>query len=122
MSGFSSRWLAYAPAEDDPSETPAGVADKTTASLEPAPAEPPPAAPVPAVGTLSRLPWQLEALFRAASSDLLPKDPLMLPSGLVPDMNRYTLAWAASYLVGDRQEALSRLWQVRRAWQKETPS
>ena len=75
-----------------------------------------------AANTLARLPWQLEALLRAASSDLLPKDPLMLPSGLVPDMNRYALAWAASYLVGDRQEALSRLWQVRRAWQRETPS
>ena len=62
------------------------------------------------------------ALLRAASCDLLPKEPVMLPSGLVPDLNRYTLAWAASYLVGDRQEALSRLWQVRRAWQNETPS
>ena len=72
--------------------------------------------------TLPRLPWQLERLVSAASSDLLPKEPVMLPSGLVPDLNRYALAWAASYLIGDRQEALSRLWQVRRAWQGETPS
>lgn len=75
-----------------------------------------------AADTVPRLPWQLEALLRAASSDLLPKDPLMLPSGLVPNMNRHTLARAASYLVSDRQQALSRLWQVRRAWQQETPS
>lgn len=71
---------------------------------------------------LPRLPWQLERLVSAASSDLLPKEPVMLPSGLVPDLNRYALAWAVTYLVGDRQEALSRLWQVRRAWQGETPS
>lgn len=118
MSGFSSRWLAYAPVEYKP----AGATDETTESLEPPPAEAPPAAPVPTHGTLPRLPWQLERLISAASSDLLPKDPLMLPSGLIPDPNRYTLALAASYLTGDRQAALSRLWQVRRAWQRETPS
>lgn len=74
-----------------------------------------------AADTVPRLPWQLDRLISAASSDLLPKDPLMLPSGLITDPNRYTLALAASYLTGDRQAALSRLWQVRRAWQRETP-
>lgn len=122
MSRFSSRWLAYAPVEDKPPEAATEATDETTESLEPESNEVLHAAPVPTLATLPPLPWQLERLVSAASSDLLPKDPLMLPSGLVPDMNRYTLAWAASYLVGDRQEALSRLWQVRRAWQRETPS
>lgn len=72
--------------------------------------------------TVPRLPWQLERLVSAAQSGQLPKDPTMLSSGLVPDLNHYTLGWAAAYLTGDRQEALSRLWQVRRAWQGETPS
>ena len=71
---------------------------------------------------LPRLPWQLEQLIRAASSDLLPEGSTLLESGLVTDLNRYTLAWAAAYLTGDRDEVLSRLWQVRRAWQRETPS
>jgi hypothetical protein len=34
-----------------------------------------------------------------------------------PDLGRYTLAWAAAYLTGDRDEALARLWAVHRAWQ-----
>lgn len=68
------------------------------------------------------LPWQLERLVSAASSDQLPKGTVTLSAGLVPDLNRYTLGWAASYLVGDRDEALSRLWQVRRVWQGETLS
>lgn len=68
-------------------------------------------------GTLPRLPWQLEALLRAASSDLLPKETVTLPAGLVPDLNRYTLAWGCSYLTGDRNEALRRLWQAHGVWQ-----
>jgi predicted metallopeptidase len=35
----------------------------------------------------------------------------------VHDLNRYTMAWAAAYLTGDRDEALARLWAVHRAWQ-----
>jgi hypothetical protein len=66
--------------------------------------------------TSSRLPWQLEALLRAAASDALPKATVTLPAGLVPDLSRYTLAWAASYLTGDRDEALVRLWEAQRAW------
>ncbi len=61
---------------------------------------------------MPRLPWQLERLVRAASSDLLEAE----VRG-VPDVGRYTLAWAASYLTGDRDEALARLWAVHRAWQ-----
>lgn len=68
--------------------------------------------------TLPRLPWQLESLLRAAGSDRLPKSTVTLERGLVADLNSYTLAWAASYLTGDRSEALSRLWQVYRAWQQ----
>jgi hypothetical protein len=67
-------------------------------------------------GTLPCLPWQLEALLRAAASDALPKATVTLPAGLVPDLSRYTLAWAASYLTGDRDEALVRLWEAQRAW------
>ena len=66
--------------------------------------------------TLPRLPWQLERLLNAASSDLLPKDTTTLGDGLVTDLNRYTLAWGCTYLVGDRDEALRRLWQAHRAW------
>lgn len=72
--------------------------------------------------TVPRLPWQLERLVSAAACNQLPKDPVMLVSGLVPNLNRYTLGWAAAYLVSDRQEALSRLWQVRRVWQGDGPS
>jgi hypothetical protein len=66
--------------------------------------------------SLPCLPWQLEALLRAAASDALPKATVTLPAGLVPDLSRYTLAWAASYLTGDRDEALVRLWEAQRAW------
>lgn len=67
--------------------------------------------------TLRRLPWQLERLVSAACADVLPNDPVMLSSGLVPNLNRYVLAWGCSYLVSDRLEAERRLWQVYRAWQ-----
>lgn len=62
--------------------------------------------------TLPRLPWQLERLLSAAGSDTLT---VSLPG--VPDAPRYTLAWGAAYLTGDRDEALRRLWGVYRAWQ-----
>ena len=70
-----------------------------------------------APGMVPRLPWQLERLVRAASSDQLPGGSTLLKAGLVTDLNRYTLAWGCSYLTGDRDEALSRLWAVYRAWQ-----
>ncbi len=72
--------------------------------------------------SLPRLAGQLERLVAAAASGVLPDGTVMLASGLVPDLGRYTLGWAASYLIGDRDEALSRLWQVRRVWQGETLS
>lgn len=62
-------------------------------------------------GTLPCLPWQLERVLSAASSNVLNAK---LPG--VPDVGRYTLAWGCSYLTGDRDEAEQRLWQVYRAW------
>lgn len=67
--------------------------------------------------SVARLPWQLERLLAAASSGLLPAGTVTPEAGLVTDLNGYTLAWAASYLIGDRTEALRRLWQAHRAWQ-----
>lgn len=59
--------------------------------------------------SLPRLPFALERLVSAASSNLL--------TGFtfdgVPDINRYVMAWACCYLVGDRDEALNRLRQVQ---------
>lgn len=62
--------------------------------------------------TLPRLPWQLERLLSAASSGVLTAG---LPG--VPDVPDYTLSLGCSYLVGDRDEATRRLWQVYEAWQ-----
>ena len=72
--------------------------------------------------TIPRLPWQLERLVNAAASNQLPQSTVKLPSGLVMNLNLYTLGWAAAYLTSDRAEALSRLWQARYVWQDETPS
>ena len=69
--------------------------------------------------TLPRLPWQLERLLAAAASDVLPQGMTYLESGLVFDLQKYVLAGAGAYLIGDRDEALKRLWQAHRAWQGE---
>lgn len=70
--------------------------------------------------TIPRLPWQLEALLRAANSDVLPKGLQQVQGqGQVPDLSTYALACATSYLIGDRDAALERLWRVYRTW-KET--
>jgi hypothetical protein len=71
------------------------------------------------IATLSipRLPWQLERLVSAATNDQLPKETVKLEAGLVKDLNTYVLGWAASYLLGGSHEALTRLWQARKAWQ-----
>lgn len=66
-------------------------------------------------GSLERLPWQLENLIRAASSDALPAS-AKLETGIVPDLNRYVMAWASTYLIGDREEAVTRLWAVWQLW------
>lgn len=65
-----------------------------------------------AVLTVPRLPWQLERLVSASSSNAL----TFTISG-IPDANRYTAAWACAYLTGDKEEALRRLWEVYEAWQ-----
>ena len=126
MSSFSSRWSSYVPpkepAEEKSLETPRKLTDKTDRSPEPIPAPALEVASVPSAEIVPRLPWQLERLISAAASNQLPQGTVKLPSGLVPDLNRYTLGWAAAYLAGDRQEALSRLWQVRRVWQGENAS
>ena len=74
-----------------------------------------PAAPDP--DSVPRLPLQLERLLAAASSSRLPTGTVTLEAGLVTDLNSYTLAWGAVYLVGDQAEALRRLWQAHRVWQ-----
>lgn len=61
------------------------------------------------------LPTELAPLVRAAASGTL-SGAVMLESGLVPDVGRYVTAWAASYLVGDRDHAVSRLREVRKWW------
>jgi hypothetical protein len=61
--------------------------------------------------TIPRLPFALERLVSAASSDQL--------TGFsfdgVLDINSYVRAWACAYLVGDQQHALDRLNQVQTA-------
>ena len=64
--------------------------------------------------TVPRLPWQLERLLSAASSGLL-----TFTLRGVPNVNSYVTGWGCVYLMGDREEALERLWAVYRAWQPE---
>ncbi len=73
-----------------------------------------------AAAAVPLLPWQLEGLLRAAESDVLGRDTVMLARGLITDLNRYTLAWGCVYLTGDCNEALSRLWEVYERWQVGT--
>jgi hypothetical protein len=65
-----------------------------------------------AVLTVPRLPWQLERLISAASSGAL----IASVHG-VPDPTRYVMAWGCSYLAGDKDESLGRLWEVYQVWQ-----
>ena len=65
--------------------------------------------------TVALLPFGVAALLRAASADLLP-GPLMLPSGLVPDPNRYALGQAAQIFTGDSEHALEKLLELQAAW------
>ena len=62
--------------------------------------------------TLERLPDTLEWMVRAASNDALPGGLVQLSSGLVMDLNAYTMAWACAYLTGDGEEAKKRLLEV----------
>lgn len=61
------------------------------------------------------LPSELVPLVRAAASGVL-SGAAMMDSGQVADVGRYVTAWAASYLIGDREHALARLREVRRWW------
>jgi hypothetical protein len=67
--------------------------------------------------TLERLPWQLETMIRTAANAALPAGTITLESGLTPDLNRYVLSWAVSYLLGAAPDAHERLWIARRAWE-----
>lgn len=69
--------------------------------------------------TIDRLPWELERLISAAENERLPTGTATLESGLVPDLNRYTLAWGCAYLRGSVTDALPRLWLVWRYWQQK---
>jgi hypothetical protein len=64
--------------------------------------------------TIPRLPWQLERLLRAASSNVLE-----VSIKGVPDPARYVMAWGCAYLTGECDESVQRLWQVYRAWNNE---
>jgi hypothetical protein len=67
--------------------------------------------------TLERLPWQLETMVRTAANAALPAGTITLENGLTPDLNRYVLSWAVSYLLGAAPDAHERLWIARRAWE-----
>ena len=95
--------------------------------------EPEPARPV-SVGTLPEprslprfsvppvppLPEPLAALVRAASAGVLPPGPVKLDTGQADSLKDYTLGWAAAYLLGDREHALSELWRAYGAWPKRS--
>lgn len=68
-------------------------------------------------GSLESLPWQIEQLIRAASSDLLPSSAI-LETGIVSDLNRYVLAWGCAYLLRS-PDALGQLWATYSAWQAD---
>jgi hypothetical protein len=59
----------------------------------------------------------LERVIGAASNGSLPSGAVQLEHGLVPDLERYVLGWAAAYLTGATSEAAKRLWDVWRTWQ-----
>jgi TubC N-terminal docking domain len=63
--------------------------------------------------SVPRLPWQIERLLRAASDGVL-----NVSLRGVPDATRYVMAWAVSYIIGDREEALRRLWAVYGQWEE----
>jgi hypothetical protein len=74
---------------------------------------PPPA--LPPVATRPALPPALIPLVQAACNDLLP-GLVRTPQGLIPDLNRYTMAWGCVYLTGDTEHALEHLWLAHEAW------
>jgi hypothetical protein len=66
-------------------------------------------------GSLERLPVGLEALVRAATADSLPKS-ATLETSIIPDLNRWVLAWAAAYLLRS-PDAREHLELAYREWQ-----
>ena len=70
-----------------------------------------------ATRAVPRLPWELERVISAATNGSLPGGAVKLEQGLVPDLERYVLAWAAAYLTGATDDATVRLWDVWRTWQ-----
>ena len=60
------------------------------------------------------LPWQLNNLLRAASSKTL----TVSIDGITNPSN-YVLAYVSDYLLGSREHALSKLWEVYKAWQEQ---
>jgi hypothetical protein len=70
----------------------------------------------PKTRTLEKLPFELERLIAAASNGALPSGSFTLESGIVPDLERYVLAWCAGYVLGESKQALSRLWEVHKVW------
>jgi hypothetical protein len=63
--------------------------------------------------TIPVLPPQLQTLLRAASNDQLPSSMTRLANGgMVADLNRYVMAYAVVYLLGDTDHALGALCQV----------
>ena len=65
--------------------------------------------------TLERLPFELEALVRAATADSLPKS-ATLETGIIPDLNRWVLAWGCAYLLRS-PDAREHLELAYREWQ-----
>lgn len=63
-------------------------------------------------GPIPPLPWQLERLLNAASSGVLNVE--VADRG---DVSHHVMAWGCSYLAGDREESLKRLWEVYNLWQ-----
>jgi hypothetical protein len=66
--------------------------------------------------SLVQLPFELEALIRAASNNSLPAGTVTLETGLCADLNRFVLAWGCSYLTGGFEDALKALWTAHKAW------
>lgn len=63
------------------------------------------------------LPSPLASMVSAASSGNI-SGGAQLPSGIVVDLGAYVLAWAAAYLTGDQDHALTRLKEARGAWRQ----
>ncbi len=68
----------------------------------------------PHTNCIPTLPWQLRNLLSAASTQTL-----SVNINGVADVSTYVLAYVSDYLVGDREHALSKLWEVSKLWQEQ---